>query len=146
MEAERRKRAAILESEGQRDASINVAEGEKRARILASEAFLQEQVNQAEGKARAIELEAAARQRGLALVASSLTREGGQGAAGLAVAEQYVAAFSGLAKTNNTLIVPANAADANSMIAQALTVYQKLARDRPALPADQRPSSPDPSA
>jgi regulator of protease activity HflC (stomatin/prohibitin superfamily) len=34
VEAERRKRAAILESEGKRDAAINIAEGEKRACIL----------------------------------------------------------------------------------------------------------------
>lgn len=36
VEAERKKRAAILESEGIREADINVAEGKKRSRILAS--------------------------------------------------------------------------------------------------------------
>lgn len=36
VEAERRKRAQILESEGKRESNINVAEGDKRARILAS--------------------------------------------------------------------------------------------------------------
>lgn len=36
VEAERKKRAAILESEGQKEAAINVAEGQKRAKILAS--------------------------------------------------------------------------------------------------------------
>lgn len=50
VEAERRKRAAILESEGKREASINVAEGEKRARILASEAAKQQQINEAIGE------------------------------------------------------------------------------------------------
>ena len=34
VEAERRKRAAILESEGRREAAINIAEGEKQSRIL----------------------------------------------------------------------------------------------------------------
>lgn len=34
VEAERKKRAAILESEGTRDAAINVAEGQKRSKIL----------------------------------------------------------------------------------------------------------------
>lgn len=126
VEAERKKRAAILESEGQRDAAINVAEGEKKARILASEALHQEQINQAQGKARAIELEAEARKKGLALVADSLSKDAGKNAAALAVAEQYVKAFSGLAKSTNTLIVPANAADANSMIAQAMTVYKQV--------------------
>ena len=36
VEAERKKRAAILESEGIRAADINVAEGKKQARILQS--------------------------------------------------------------------------------------------------------------
>ncbi|CAG2069170.1 unnamed protein product, partial [Timema podura] len=36
VEAERKKRAAILESEGVREADINVAEGKRQSRILAS--------------------------------------------------------------------------------------------------------------
>lgn len=36
VEAERKKRAAILESEGIREAEINVAEGKRLAQILAS--------------------------------------------------------------------------------------------------------------
>lgn len=39
VEAERKKRAAILESEGIREADINVAEGKKRSKILASGYF-----------------------------------------------------------------------------------------------------------
>lgn len=39
VEAERKKRAAILESEGVREADINVAEGKRQARILASGQF-----------------------------------------------------------------------------------------------------------
>jgi regulator of protease activity HflC (stomatin/prohibitin superfamily) len=49
VEAERKKRAAVLESEGMREAEINVAEGKKKARILSSEAFRTEQINSAEG-------------------------------------------------------------------------------------------------
>lgn len=40
VEAERRKRAAILESEGIREADINVAEGKRQSRILASGSFI----------------------------------------------------------------------------------------------------------
>lgn len=40
VEAERKKRAAILESEGVREAEVNVAEGKRLARILASGATL----------------------------------------------------------------------------------------------------------
>lgn len=40
VEAERKKRAAILESEGIREAEVNVAEGKRLARILASGTIL----------------------------------------------------------------------------------------------------------
>lgn len=69
VEAERKKRAVILESEGIRQSAVNVAEGEKAARILRSEAIMQEQVNDANGRAQAIELEASARRRALENVA-----------------------------------------------------------------------------
>lgn len=52
MEAERRKRATVLESEGTRESAINVAEGKKQAQILASEAEKAEQINQAAGQQR----------------------------------------------------------------------------------------------
>ena len=38
------------------------------------------------------------------------------------VAEQYIAQFGELARTSNTLILPANAADVGSMIALAMKV------------------------
>ncbi len=47
--AERRKRAEILESEGKRQADINVAEGKKQALILESEAVKAKQINFATG-------------------------------------------------------------------------------------------------
>ena len=48
-EAERRKRAQILESEGARQSKINVAEGDKAQIILASEAGKQDTINRALG-------------------------------------------------------------------------------------------------
>ena len=48
-EAERRKRAAILESEGSRQSEINKAEGAKAGIILASEAARQDSINRAVG-------------------------------------------------------------------------------------------------
>lgn len=49
VEAERRKRATVLESEGTREAAINVAEGCKQAQILASEGERAERINKATG-------------------------------------------------------------------------------------------------
>jgi regulator of protease activity HflC (stomatin/prohibitin superfamily) len=48
-EAERRKRAQILESEGSRQAKINVAEGDKAEVILKSEAAKMDAINRANG-------------------------------------------------------------------------------------------------
>src|SRR5512141_3514445 len=78
------------------------AEREKRAVIATSEGKQQEQINLANG-ARAAAIAKAIRQ-----VAEAIESPGGLQAVNLKVAEQYVAAFAGLAKTGNTLIVPSN--------------------------------------
>jgi len=46
------------------------------------------------------------------------------------VAERYVDAFSGLAKANNTLIVPANLGDIATLISTAMTVVKSQGADR----------------
>ncbi|KAK3098914.1 hypothetical protein FSP39_024267 [Pinctada imbricata] len=135
VEAERKKRASILESEGIRQADINVAEGKKRAKILISEAFKQEQINQAEGEAEAIDKIAKAKATAIKAVADAIAKEHGSNAVAYSVAEQYVEAFGRLAKENNTIILPANTADAGGMVAQAMAVYKNLSK------ADDRPVS-----
>ena len=50
MEAERKKRANILDSEGDRASAINIAEGRRQSTILASEAIRIEQINKAKGQ------------------------------------------------------------------------------------------------
>jgi len=72
VEAERKKRAAILESEGLREASINKAEGEKRSKILVSEANQLEQINKARGEADAITKIAQAKAESIKIVAEAL--------------------------------------------------------------------------
>ncbi|XP_068081926.1 stomatin-like protein 2, mitochondrial isoform X2 [Anabrus simplex] len=72
VEAERKKRAAILESEGTREADINVAEGKRRARILASEAEKEACINKANGEAVALLTVANARAKSLDVVAEGL--------------------------------------------------------------------------
>uniref|UniRef100_A0A1A9UJ17 Band 7 domain-containing protein n=1 Tax=Glossina austeni TaxID=7395 RepID=A0A1A9UJ17_GLOAU len=126
VEAERRKRAAILESEGTREADINIAEGKRKSRILASEAERQEQINKASGEAAAMLAVADARARGLSTIAKSLEDLNGKNAASLTLAEQYISAFKHLAKTNNTLILPSNAGDISSLVTQALSVYKTV--------------------
>lgn len=70
--AERKKRAAILESEGSRESAINEAEGRKRAVILASEARRLEQANNALGEAEAIRARAEATAHAINLTAKAI--------------------------------------------------------------------------
>ena len=124
MRAEREKRAVILTSEGARDAAINNAEGDKQQTIKASEAKKQQSINEAEGAARAILSIAEATAEGIRKVADAITVPGGFEAVRLRVAEQYVNKFGELAKSSNTLVLPANAADVGSMIALAMNVLK----------------------
>lgn len=125
MRAEREKRAVILTSEGERDAAINQAEGEKQQVIKASEAKKQQQINEADGAAAAILAIAQATAEGLRKVAETIRVPGGQEAVQLRVAEQYITKFGELAKTNNTLILPATVSDVGSMIALAMSAIRQ---------------------
>ncbi|MFO0584197.1 MAG: stomatin-like protein [Anaeromyxobacter sp.] len=124
MRAEREKRAVILTSEGERDAAINNAEGKKQQVIKESEAHRQRQINEADGQAQAIMAIATATAEGLRKVAESISSQGGIEAVQLRVAEQYVKEFGNLAKTNNTVILPATLSDVGGMIAAAMNVLK----------------------
>jgi regulator of protease activity HflC (stomatin/prohibitin superfamily) len=134
MRAEREKRAVILTSEGSRDAVINAAEGSKQETIKASEARKQQQINEAEGQAAAILSVATATAEGLRRVADAMQTQGGMEAVQLRVAEQYIAQFGQLAKSSNTLVLPANAADVGSMIALAMKVITGSGANGGAIP------------
>jgi regulator of protease activity HflC (stomatin/prohibitin superfamily) len=125
MRAEREKRAVILTSEGDRDAKINQAEGEKQRVIKESEANKQQQINEAAGEAEAILAVATATAEGLRRVAEAVASQGGREAMQLRVAENYVAQFGNLARTSNTLVIPANVSDIAGMIAMAMKVFDQ---------------------
>jgi regulator of protease activity HflC (stomatin/prohibitin superfamily) len=134
MRAEREKRAVILTSEGQRDAAINTAEGAKQEVIKASEARRQQQINEAEGEASAILAVARATAEGIREVATAIGMPGGAEAVQLRVAEQYITEFGKLAKTSNTLVIPANTSDVAGMLATAMQVLRTSDGAPPALP------------
>lgn len=117
-EAERRKRAEILQSEGEREAAINSAEGSRQGIVL-----------RAQGDAEAIIAKAKATGLGVQYLARSIKKNGGAQAVNLRVAEQYVQAFSKIAKKGNTILLPANASDAGSMVAQALSIFENMKKN-----------------
>merc|ERR1719422_642513 len=104
VEAERKKRALVLESEAEKTQLINSAAGAAQAVIVAGEA----------------------RAKSITAVAEALGSDKGSAAASLAVAENYVTAFGQLAKSSNTLLLPSNAGDVTGMVTQAMSIYKKL--------------------
>ena len=139
MRAEREKRAVILTSEGERDAAINTAEGDKQQVIKGSEAKKQQQINEAEGAAAAILAIAEATAEGVRKVAEATQVPGGYEAVQLRVAEQYITQFGALAKTSNTMILPASVSDIGAMIAMAMHVITRTPTTPPALSQEHPP-------
>jgi len=126
VEAERKKRARILESEGLKEASINKAEGEKQSAILVSEARQLEQINQARGEADALSKIATAKADSIRIMAEALSMEKGEQAASLILAQQYITEFGKLAKANNTVIMSSDVSNISSLVAQAMSIYNQI--------------------
>jgi regulator of protease activity HflC (stomatin/prohibitin superfamily) len=123
--AEREKRALIAASEGRKQEQINIASGGREAAIQKSEGERQAAINQAQGQAAAILAVAEANSQAIQKIAAAIQSAGGMEAVNLKVAEQYVNAFSNLAKQGTTLIVPGDLSNMSAMIASALTIVNK---------------------
>jgi len=138
MRAEREKRAAIAESEGQRQAITNVAEGDKQEAIKKSEGEKLKRINEAEGRALEIELIATATAEGIRKIAESIQAPGGGDAVNLRVAEQYIREFGNLAKKNNTVIIPSNLSDIGGMVASVTSLLKSsaLSSEKPSDPTE----------
>lgn len=133
--AEREKRARIAQSEGVKQEQINLASGQREADIQKSQGEAQAlvnqssgektaQINRAQGEAEALRLVAQATADAIRTVAEAVKQPGGMEAVNLKVAEQYVEAFSKLAKESNTMIMPANIADVGGLVAAGLQIVK----------------------
>jgi len=125
MRAERERRAVVAESEGAREAKINVSEGMKQEMINVSEGDMQKQINEATGRAEEIRLIAEATAAGIERIARSINLPGGSDAVSLRIAEQYVKQFGELARTTNTMILPAELADIGGVVAGLAKTLEK---------------------
>ncbi len=132
MKAERVKRAQILESEGDRQAAINRAEGDKQAIVLAAEAERSEQILKAEGEAQAILAVAEAQAGALKMVGEQANTEAGQKAIQLDLASKAIEAKQAIAKESSVVLLPDNASDAASLVAQATSIINRLNSGKPA--------------
>ncbi len=134
MRAEREKRAVIAESEGTKQAKINNAEGDKQEFILKSEGEKMRRINEAAGRASEIEQVATATANGLRAISKAISEENGLNAVNLRIAEQYLDAFAGLAKTNNTMILPSNLSDIAGIVATATSVFNEIKDKKKIIP------------
>ncbi|HAR96471.1 MAG TPA: paraslipin [Deltaproteobacteria bacterium] len=125
MQAEREKRAKVLQSEGEKQSAINIAEGQKQKVVLESEGVRQRQINEADGQAEAIRAVAGATADGVRSVAEAIGHSGGMEAVQLRVAERLIEQFGNLAKSTNTLILPANFGDMASLLATTMSVVKQ---------------------
>ncbi|ALS34898.1 hypothetical protein PTRA_b0416 [Pseudoalteromonas translucida KMM 520] len=126
MKAERVKRAQILESEGDRQANINVAEGRKQAQVLGAEGEKAEQILRAEGEAKAIIAVAEAQAEALRKVGEAADTAQGQKAIQLDLATKAIAAKEAIARESSIVLLPDNATDASSMVAQGMAIINSL--------------------
>lgn len=122
--AEREKRALIAASEGRKQEQINIATGEREAFIQRSEGEKQSAINLAQGEAEAIKAVASANAQAIQQVALAIQSAGGMEAVNFKVAEQYVEAFSRVAKEGTTLILPGNLADLGGLVATAMNIVK----------------------
>ena len=114
MRAEREKRAMIAESEGERQSKINHAEGERQSKIAI-----------AEGKAKEVTLVAEAQASAIRAVAEALNGPGGKESVNMQLAQQYLKEFGNLAKTNNTMIVPADLANVAGILKACTSIVKE---------------------
>jgi regulator of protease activity HflC (stomatin/prohibitin superfamily) len=122
--AEREKRALIAASEGRRQEQINIATGEREAFIARSEGAKQAEINKAQGEAAAISAVAEATAEAIRKIAAAIEQPGGEQAVQLKVAEKAVDAYSHLARTNNTMIVPGHMGEVAALIGTAMTLLK----------------------
>ena len=74
MNAERNKRALILESEAERQSAVTIAEGKKQAAILEAEADREARIRRADGEAQAIKAVAEAKAREISMVYDAMKK------------------------------------------------------------------------
>jgi len=115
MRAERVKREQIALSEGDKQAKINRAEGDKQEAIKKSEGERIRMENEALGRAAAIFEVAKATAQGLGEIAKAINQPNGRDAVSLRIATDWIQSFANLAKTNNSMIIPADVTDLASV-------------------------------
>lgn len=135
--AERLRRAEVLESQGYRERLINQSEGERQGAINKAQGEAEsirlrataeaDQIRLlAEANAASTRLAAEATADGLRSIALAVSQPGGQDAMVQRLAEKYVGELAEMAKASNMIIVPDRPNDLSGVVATAMGMFQEV--------------------
>ena len=124
LRAEGAKRKAELESEGVQISLKNESEGNLIKVRNEAEATKSKILLEAEAQAVAIEKIAKAQAIALKEIATELNKTGGEQAAQLALARDYVQMYGEMGKQSNTILFNDRPADVNALMVQAMTAMK----------------------
>lgn len=115
-EAERRKRAEILQSEAEQKAEVNVAEGKRQSAVL-----------HAEGEAETILQRASATSDGVKMLASAISgSKSGKEATFFNVAQKWVDAWKEVAQKSHTIVVPSTPGNPAALVTTAMGLMRHI--------------------
>ena len=126
VEAERFKRAEILESEGDKESRINLSKGEREEAINLSRGERQRRINTAEGQAQSIEIITEANAQGLKMVGEAIRKPGGKTAVSLQISREYLEQLGKILESSEVQVLPPEAAKLQGLIASALPGLQNF--------------------
>jgi len=134
LRAEGDKRRAQLTSEGVKISLTNESEGNLVKVQNEAEATKQKILLEAQGQAEAIRLTAQAQAEALELIADQINKKGGEEAARLALAKEYVSMYGEMGSKSNTIMFNDKPADVNALLSQAVVAMQSATQSAQAIP------------
>jgi len=126
LRAEGDKRGAELTSEGVKISLKNESEGKLIQITNEAEAEKIRILRVAEGKAEAIKIQAVAQAEAIEAIAQQLGKDGGQEAAALALAKEYVKMYGEMGSKSNTMFFQESAGNAQSLVVQAMASMKAM--------------------
>lgn len=126
MQAERNRRAEILNAEGKKQSLILQSEGEKASKINAAEAVKQTEILRAEGEARAIILNAEAEAEAIRRVAEAVSASNTNPASYM-LAMKYIETLREMTsgQDNKTVYIPYEASSVLSSLGSIRSLFEK---------------------
>lgn len=140
LQAEGEKRRAELTSEGVKIKLTNESEGNLTRARNEAEATKVTMLKTAEGESLSIKMRAEAQAEAIAVVAAQLQKAGGDDAAKLALARDYVNMYGEMGSKSNTMMFNDRPADLNALLAQASLAISATSKN---IPSDAKPVDPD---